>query len=237
MTGSLSHTAVHRLDRVRRRDPGVARGSSSRRRNQDESRTRTRGEAISSYRQDDSYNSRGYARIFAAPLRPRSSASRLANGRTDESSVRVWSERASARSRMLLPEGKRGARDRRLHVSHASPGHARVTGVSGSVRPWLTKEGSLSEGRSLYPDAGRVLDDVGFFELAFEPADRDADGVGEWVGVLVPGLLEQSFCAERAGAGVEQRFEDGELFGRQVELCGLRGWRSGRAGQARFLPQ
>ena len=76
-------------------------------------------------------------------------------------------------------------------------------------------------------DAGRVLDDVRFSELAAQAADRDADGVGERVGVLIPGLLEQSFCAERAGAGPEQRFEHGELFGGEVELSAVAGGGTG----------
>ena len=67
-------------------------------------------------------------------------------------------------------------------------------------------------------DSGRVLDDLRFSELASQSADRDADGVGERVGVLIPGLLEQSLCAERARAGPEQRFEDSELLGGEVKL-------------------
>ena len=59
--------------------------------------------------------------------------------------------------------------------------------------------------------------------LRLESADRDPDGVGERVDVLVPGLLEQSFGAERGGAGSEQRFEDGALLGGEVELPSVAG--------------
>jgi hypothetical protein len=51
--------------------------------------------------------------------------------------------------------------------------------------------------RDAVPDPGRVVDDVRFSELAAQAADRHAHGVGERVGVLIPGLLEQSFGAER----------------------------------------
>jgi hypothetical protein len=47
----------------------------------------------------------------------------------------------------------------------------------------------------LVADAGGVLDDVGFSELAAEPCDGDAGGVGERVGVLIPRLLQEAFCA------------------------------------------
>ena len=52
-------------------------------------------------------------------------------------------------------------------------------------------------------DSGGGVDDVGLAEFASESGDGDLDGVGEWVDVLVPGLLEETLCAKRAGAGCE----------------------------------
>ena len=72
-------------------------------------------------------------------------------------------------------------------------------------------------------DPGCVLDDLRLSELAAQAADRDAYRVGERVGVLVPGLLEQSFRAERARADPEQRFEHGELFGGEIEPSAVAG--------------
>jgi hypothetical protein len=53
-------------------------------------------------------------------------------------------------------------------------------------------------------DARCVLDDLRFPELAAQSADRDAHRVGERIYVLIPGLLEQSFCSERARADVAE---------------------------------
>ena len=43
------------------------------------------------------------------------------------------------------------------------------------------------------------------------------DGFGEWVGVFVPDLSEEVFCAEGCGCGSDERFEDLVLVHGEVE--------------------
>lgn len=47
--------------------------------------------------------------------------------------------------------------------------------------------------------------------------------MGEWVDVLVPGLLEQLICRECGRAGFEQRFEHGALFLGEVDGSSVAG--------------
>ena len=47
--------------------------------------------------------------------------------------------------------------------------------------------------------------------------------MGERIGVLVPGLFEQAFRAEGAGAGFQQRFQDRELLGGELERSPVTG--------------
>src|SRR5689334_19315166 len=69
-------------------------------------------------------------------------------------------------------------------------------------------------------------DDRGFTELAAKTADRDGDGVGERVGVLVPDLFEEFFRAEEGGAGAEEGFEEAEFLDRQVDVPAVTGDRA-----------
>lgn len=71
------------------------------------------------------------------------------------------------------------------------------------------------------------MDDLGCSELASEAADRRLHRLAEGVGILVPGSLEELLGADRARAGLEQRFEDAELLGRELELSSVA---IGRAG-------
>ena len=67
------------------------------------------------------------------------------------------------------------------------------------------------------------MDDVGLAEFASESGDGDLDGVGEWVDVLVPGLLEEPLGAERGGAGFEQGFEHRALFRGELDRLSVAG--------------
>ena len=67
------------------------------------------------------------------------------------------------------------------------------------------------------------MDDLWLAEFASESSDGDLDGVGEWVGVFVPGLLEEPLCAERAGAGFEQGLEHSALFWGQLDGLSVAG--------------
>ena len=72
-------------------------------------------------------------------------------------------------------------------------------------------------------DVGDCLDGGGVAEFLSEPTDGDGDGVREGVGVFVPCLFEEVFCAEGGGVGPHERFEDREFFGREVEAASLPG--------------
>jgi hypothetical protein len=54
-------------------------------------------------------------------------------------------------------------------------------------------------------------------ELAAQRTDRDPDGVGERVRVLVPHLLQQCLRADHVATRREQLFEHPELLRRQVQ--------------------
>jgi hypothetical protein len=56
-------------------------------------------------------------------------------------------------------------------------------------------------------DAGHGLDRGGFSELAAQAAERDVNGVGEGVDVLVPYLAEEVFGAQHAILGAHQGLE------------------------------
>src|SRR5579864_1905860 len=73
-------------------------------------------------------------------------------------------------------------------------------------------------------DAGDGLDERGVAEFAAEPADGDLDGLGERVGVLVPGLGEEVFGAEGGGSRSEERLEHGEFLHRDVNLAAVAGY-------------
>ena len=75
-------------------------------------------------------------------------------------------------------------------------------------------------------DARRDDDDRWVAELAPQAADGHRDGVGERVGVLVPGLFEQALGAEEGRRGADERFEDRELLDRKVQLPPIAGGRA-----------
>src|SRR5271165_3791982 len=55
-------------------------------------------------------------------------------------------------------------------------------------------------------------DDRRLAQFAAQAADCDRHGVGERVGVLVPYLLKQVFCAQEGGLGLKQRLEHAEFL-------------------------
>jgi hypothetical protein len=62
------------------------------------------------------------------------------------------------------------------------------------------------------PDAGHSGDDPGFAEAFAQCRDRDAHGVGERVGVLVPCPFQELFGADDTTFGGDENFEHGELL-------------------------
>ena len=77
--------------------------------------------------------------------------------------------------------------------------------------------------RDAVSDVGDGLDCWRFSELASQSADRDLDGVGERVDVLVPYLGEEVLGAEDGVLGAHQGFEYRELFGGEVEPSSVAG--------------
>ena len=69
------------------------------------------------------------------------------------------------------------------------------------------------------PHADHRLDDRRLAELAAQRHDRDADGVGERVGVLVPHPLEQLLGADDATVGGHQHLEHAELLAGEVQVA------------------
>src|SRR5947209_2947856 len=63
--------------------------------------------------------------------------------------------------------------------------------------------------------AGHGGDDRGFAEALAQSRDRNANGVGERVGVLIPGPLQQLFGADDTSFGGDEHFEHGELLAGQ----------------------
>src|SRR6478672_8813147 len=60
--------------------------------------------------------------------------------------------------------------------------------------------------------AGHGGDQPWFAESLAEGRDRDADGVGEGVGVLVPGSLQQLLGTDDTALGDDEDLEDRELL-------------------------
>jgi hypothetical protein len=78
-----------------------------------------------------------------------------------------------------------------------------------------------------YPDARLYW--LRFSELAPKPADGHRHRLGERVGVLVPGLLQELLGAQVAGRGGHQRLQHGQFLRGQRERAALV---PGEAGQA-----
>src|SRR5689334_19628401 len=62
------------------------------------------------------------------------------------------------------------------------------------------------------PDAGHGRDDPGVAEPLAQCRDRDAHGVGEGVGILVPRLLQELFGADDAAFGIDENLQYCELL-------------------------
>src|SRR4029077_74330 len=71
------------------------------------------------------------------------------------------------------------------------------------------------------PDAGYSGDDPGFAEAFAQGRDRDAHGVGERVGVLVPCPFQELFGADDTTFGGDENFEHGELLPGQRDVAAV----------------
>src|SRR5437660_11941914 len=71
------------------------------------------------------------------------------------------------------------------------------------------------------PDAGHGGDDCGFAEAFAQCRNRDAHGVGERVGVLVPGAFQQLLGADDAAFGGDENFEHGELLAGERDVAAV----------------
>src|ERR1039457_6749201 len=71
---------------------------------------------------------------------------------------------------------------------------------------------------------GDGLDYVWLPELSPQPSHGDLHGLREWVGVLVPDLFQEVFCAERRRRASHEPLKPGELFGRQFALASVSGY-------------
>src|SRR5512140_2031075 len=69
--------------------------------------------------------------------------------------------------------------------------------------------------------AGCRGDDPGFAESLAQGRDRDAHGVGERVGVLVPCPLQELFGADDTTFGCDENFEHGELLPGQRDVAAV----------------
>jgi hypothetical protein len=65
--------------------------------------------------------------------------------------------------------------------------------------------------------AGNRLNHLGLSELAPQSANRDLDGLGEGVGVLVPDLFQEPLGAEHARRGAQEGLEHSELLDRELD--------------------
>src|SRR5690242_11670664 len=70
-------------------------------------------------------------------------------------------------------------------------------------------------------DAGHRGDDPGLAESLAQGRDRDAYGVGEGVGVLVPCPLQELFGADDTAFGGDENFEHGELLPGQRDVAAV----------------
>jgi hypothetical protein len=70
--------------------------------------------------------------------------------------------------------------------------------------------------RDAVSDSGGVVDHGRLAEFPSQPGDRDPDGLGEGVGVLIPRLREEILGAERTRTGAQERFENRELLGGEL---------------------
>ena len=68
------------------------------------------------------------------------------------------------------------------------------------------------------PDAGHRGDQPGFAEPLAQGRDRDAHGVGERIGVLVPRPLQELLGADHTAFGGDENFEHGELLPGQRDV-------------------
>src|SRR5438105_3032995 len=102
---------------------------------------------------------------------------------------------------------------------------------------WSIRRGMSLEGAALYkisfltpgiwlsvdavPDAGRGGDDRGFAEAFAQCRDRDAHGVGERVGVLIPRSLQQFLGADDTTFGSDEHLEHGELLAGERDVAAV----------------
>src|SRR3954453_18578695 len=70
-------------------------------------------------------------------------------------------------------------------------------------------------------DAGHRGDQPGFAEPLAQRRDRDAHGVGERVGVLVPRPFQEFLGADNTALGRDEDFEHRELLPRQRDVAAV----------------
>src|SRR4051794_1570389 len=70
-------------------------------------------------------------------------------------------------------------------------------------------------------DAGDGGDHPGFAESFAQCRDRDAHGVGERVGVLIPGPTQELFGADDPAVGGDEDFEHGELLAGERDVAAV----------------
>ena len=63
--------------------------------------------------------------------------------------------------------------------------------------------------------------DAGFTQFVTKATDRYSHGLGKWVGIFVPGLLEKLLGTEVARGGDHQRLQYGDLLGRKLDKAAI----------------
>src|SRR5690348_10169704 len=81
--------------------------------------------------------------------------------------------------------------------------------------------GGGNAGVDAVADAGHGGDEPWFAESFTQGGDGDADGVGEGVGVLVPGPLQELFGADDTAFGGDEDFEHGELLAGERDVASV----------------
>src|SRR6185437_7699658 len=71
------------------------------------------------------------------------------------------------------------------------------------------------------PAAGHGGDEPGVAEAFAQGRDRDAHGVGERVGVLIPRAFQELFGADDTAFGSDEHFEHGELLAGERDVAAI----------------
>src|SRR4029079_7817677 len=93
--------------------------------------------------------------------------------------------------------------------------------IPGSLATVDSRRAGVWSGVDAIADAGNRGDQPWFAESLAQSRDRDAHGVRERVGVLVPCPFQELFGADDTALGPDEDFEDGELLPRQCDVAAV----------------